>query len=116
MPRRNLSRMKLGWHRRWFVVLVALSLLAGGTNRARADEPEQPKKEATKEVPAKDSQKYLAGFKEAVAKVSYSTVRVQCDGKDVSLGAVVGANGLILTKASELKSSLTCVFRNGKTL
>jgi serine protease Do len=116
MQRRNLSRTELGWNRRWFLGLVALTLLVGATNRARADEPEQPKKEATKEVPAKDSQKYLAGFKEAVAKVSYSTVRVQSDGKDVALGAVVGASGLILTKASELKSSPTCVFRNGKTL
>jgi serine protease Do len=41
-------------------------------------------------------------FRPAAGKATESTVRVQRDGKDVALGTVVAANGLILTKGSEV--------------
>ena len=41
-------------------------------------------------------------FRPAASKAAESTVRVQKDGKDVALGTVVTANGMILTKGSEL--------------
>lgn len=51
---------------------------------------------------SKDS-KLLAQFKPVVAKVNESTVRIKCDDKDTVLGTIVDADGLILTKLSELK-------------
>lgn len=50
--------------------------------------------------------KLLAPFKPVVAKASESTVRVLCDDKDTILGTIVGTDGYILTKWSELKGNL----------
>jgi serine protease Do len=58
----------------------------------------------------------MAAFREVVAEPSYSTVRIVTNGKEVALGAVVGADGWILTKASELKGEPVCRMRNGTDL
>jgi serine protease Do len=59
----------------------------------------------------------LKAFRAVVAKPSASTVRVQCDGKDAALGTVIGPDGWILTKASELKSkAIICRLRDGRRL
>ena len=58
-------------------------------------------------VVAKTSPRFLAAFRGVVARASRSTVRVRCDGRDVALGTVVGADGWILTKASELTGTPT---------
>jgi len=50
----------------------------------------------------KSSPKVLAAFRDVVARPAKSLVRIQCDGKDVGLGTVVGADGWVLTKASLL--------------
>ncbi len=53
-------------------------------------------------------------FESAVADAVDATARIQVDGKDASLGAVVGKTGFILTKGSELRSStITVKFRDG---
>ena len=58
----------------------------------------------------------ISAFAEVVAKPSKSTVRVRCDGKDVALGTVVGADGWVLTKASELSGKPACLFKDGHKL
>jgi serine protease Do len=58
----------------------------------------------------------LHAFDPVVAKPSVSTVRVRCDGKDVALGTVTGANGWILTKASQLTGMTTCRLKDGREL
>ncbi len=55
-------------------------------------------------------------FREVVAQPSQSTARVRCDGKDVALGTVVGADGWILTKYSELTGPVTCILKDGREL
>jgi serine protease Do len=67
-------------------------------------------------VPAKTSTQFLAAFREVIVPASRSTVRIQCGGKDSALGTVVGAEGWVLTKASELKSSPVCKLRDGREL
>ncbi len=63
------------------------------------------------------SPKVVQAFRSVITKPSQSAVRIRCDGKDVALGAVVGADGWILTKASELYGDkITCKLRNGKEL
>lgn len=64
----------------------------------------------------KSSPKMLAVFQDVVAKPSASTVRVLCDGKDVALGAIVGADGWIITKYSELKDGIVCKLKDGREL
>ncbi|HLJ95288.1 MAG TPA: trypsin-like peptidase domain-containing protein [Gemmataceae bacterium] len=63
----------------------------------------------------KSSATVLKAFHAAVAKPSESTVRVQVAGKDAALGTIVGPDGWILTKASELKSKpVVCRLRDGR--
>ena len=50
--------------------------------------------------------KLLAPFKSVVAKANESTVRIKCNDKDTILGTVVGSDGYILTKFSELKGAV----------
>jgi serine protease Do len=64
----------------------------------------------------KSNPKVVKLFRPAVAKTSESTVRIQCDGKDVALGAVVGPNGWIVTKASDLKGSIVVKLKDGREL
>jgi serine protease Do len=52
-------------------------------------------------------------FRPVVATPSESTVRIQCDGKDAALGAIVGADGWIITKASELTGKIVCRVKDG---
>lgn len=66
--------------------------------------------------PQKSSPGVLSAFRGVVARPSQSTVRVQCDGKDIALGTVVGPEGWILTKASELKGKPVCQLRDGRQL
>jgi serine protease Do len=63
-----------------------------------------------------NSPKILKAFRAVVAKPSQSTIRVECEGKDAALGTVVGPDGWILTKASELKEQPVCRLRDGRRL
>ena len=66
-------------------------------------------------VPLKDSSTYLQPFKAAVALASKATVTIIAEGKVICLGTIVSAEGYILTKASELKGSVVCKLRDGRT-
>lgn len=55
-----------------------------------------------------------SAFREVVAGVNRSTVRILSNGVQVALGAVVDAGGQVLTKRSELGEDLACEFRDGK--
>ncbi len=53
-------------------------------------------------------------FESAASDAADSTARIQVDGKDASMGTIVGAKGYILTKGSELRSStITVKLRDG---
>ncbi len=55
----------------------------------------------------------LASFRDIVAPVRESTVRIRGDDKDIALGAIISPDGLILTKASELRGTITVRFADG---
>src|ERR1700722_18835873 len=61
----------------------------------------------------KDDPKFRALFSEVIAPASKSTVRIQCDGKDIALGVVVQEDGFILTKASDLTGKITVKTHEG---
>src|SRR5262249_10672095 len=55
----------------------------------------------------------LKAFAPVVAATRFSIVKLNVNGETVALGAVVDTNGLVLTKASELKAGkLTCWLAN----
>jgi serine protease Do len=58
--------------------------------------------EATRDPVTKNNAKVLAAFHDVAQKARKSTVKVLC-GKDGVLGTVVGADGWVLTKYSEIK-------------
>jgi serine protease Do len=62
----------------------------------------------------KSSAKVLAAFGVIEDKARKSTAKVLCDGKEVALGTVVGSEGFILTKNSELKGKVTCKLSGGE--
>lgn len=54
-----------------------------------------------------------AAFRDVVSDASRSTVQVLSDDKVVALGTVVGADGYVLTKASELHGAISCKLSGG---
>lgn len=54
-----------------------------------------------------------AAFKDVITDANKSTVKIRTDGKDLTMGTIVSADGYILTKASELNGDLTVFFRDG---
>jgi serine protease Do len=92
------------------LLILSLSMVAP----AWADAPAK----AAPEKPnySRNAPKVLAAFRPVVATPSHFTVRVQCDGKDAALGTVVGPDGWVLTKASELNGRIGCRFRDGRRL
>lgn len=57
-----------------------------------------------------------SAFRDVAAVAAPSTVRVLCEGQQAALGVVVRADGLILTKASELSGKLECILADGSRL
>ena len=68
------------------------------------------------EVKERSSYTIKSAFREAVDGAAQSTVRVLCDGRRVALGTIVGSDGLILTKASELSGNVVCHLYDGRRL
>ncbi|MFC1806450.1 PDZ domain-containing protein, partial [Planctomycetota bacterium] len=67
-----------------------------------------------KSIHEKNHTTILRAFRPVVAKANGSIATVLCDGGAAALGTVVDANGLILTKASELRGTLECKLPGGK--
>ena len=68
------------------------------------------------DVPKRDSADVKSAFREVVGKASQCVVRVKCNGKDAVLGTIVGPDGWVLTKASELRGRIVCRLRDGRDL
>jgi serine protease Do len=97
------------FHSRW---TVCLSFLAAGV--VLYGTPAASAQGSRRDISTKSSPRFLAAFREVVAGPSRSTVRVWCNDEVAAFGAVVGADGWILTKASELKGDITCELQDGR--
>jgi serine protease Do len=95
--------------RKFAVFLASLGLLAAFPQTL-------PAQFEARDIPSKSSSRFLAAFREPVARACQSTVRVFCDGKRVALGTIVGADGWILTKASELNGTPVCYLSDDRQL
>ncbi len=67
-------------------------------------------------LPSRDAPEIRAAFRSLVAEVASCVARIRCDGKDAALGTMIGPDGWIVTKASELKGKITCQFRDGREM
>ncbi len=98
---------RLAMVRSWWM-LRGLSLLTAGTLLFGATTAYGQRTRRASDVPTKTSPRFLAAFRNVVANASRSTVRVWCDNEVAAYGAIVGADGWIITKASELKGAIVC--------
>lgn len=89
----------------WLVALVAVTALLLGNGEAAAQRDHY----------GRNTPAVLAAFREVVARPSDSVVRVLTDDKDVALGAIVAADGWIVTKGTLLKGKLTCKLKDGRS-
>ena len=64
----------------------------------------------------KNNEQIKSLLRPAVARCAAATVRVLGDDRAVALGTVVAAEGLIVTKASQLTSKLECQLADGRKL
>jgi serine protease Do len=78
---------------------------------ARADEAPKERDSFLKTNP-----KYLEAFRTPVEKSARATVRVLTDSKEVALGTIIGPDGWILTKASEVSYRPVVRFKDGKEM
>jgi serine protease Do len=62
----------------------------------------------------KDSAEVKNLFRPVVTEAGRCVVRIRCDGQDAALGAVVGPDGWVLTKASQLHGKIVCRTRDGQ--
>jgi serine protease Do len=81
---------------------VLLAVAAGPAALAQDGPMRRPFRGDDRPNSFRDNPRMLAAFREVVAQPSRSVVRVRADGRDVALGTVVGADGWVLTKGSEL--------------
>ena len=65
---------------------------------------------------SKRADSFVALFQPVVESAGQSVVQIYSGGRQLSLGLIVDSDGLILTKASELKGELKCQLPNGKLL
>jgi serine protease Do len=117
----------------WF----SLAALAGGLvfSPARADEPRTRGDDASASSEASDLEESLgldrlfvprwrltdgpqvrSAFRNAVKEAAKATVSIQCDGKQLALGAVIRSDGWIMTKATPLCGKLSVVTADGRKL
>jgi S1-C subfamily serine protease len=95
------------------IALAALTAFLSWQGAAWAQEEKTPPKD--KKPNQKSSDFVVAAFRTVTAKPSLSTVKVLCDGKDAALGTIVGSDGWILTKASEMKGLIACSLKDGRS-
>jgi serine protease Do len=91
------------------LALAALLLLAQAT-------PLLAQRFGRRLPPLRNSPAVIEAFVNVVAKPSESTVRVYCDEQPAALGAIVAADGWIVTKASELTGNVVCKLKDGRSL
>jgi len=101
--------MKRSW-RLLGVLVVALALVPAARAQRRG---EDGFRDPSRDV-SRNSLKVLAAFRPVVEAGGKGTVRVYGDAQEVALGTVVGADGWVLTKASELKGQPSCRLRDGR--
>ena len=67
-------------------------------------------------MPGRDCEPMKSLFRPLLAEAARCTVRVKCNGQDAAMGTIVGPNGWVLTKASELRGKIICLLPGQREL
>jgi serine protease Do len=67
-------------------------------------------------LPERNGPDIRGPLRSVIAAAGACVVRVKCDGQDAALGTIVGPDGWVLTKGSELKGKIVCRLRDGREL
>ncbi|MGD9127725.1 MAG: trypsin-like peptidase domain-containing protein, partial [Planctomycetia bacterium] len=70
----------------------------------------------TTNLPLRSDKKIAKSFEPLIKKAAECVVQIRCDKKNKILGTIVGPDGWILTKASELKGRIVCRLPDGRDL
>jgi len=101
--------------RQFTPVILALALLLSLSAGAQQSIIRAERDRSDQAMGFKQNPRVLAAFDAVVARPRRSVVRVRCDATDVALGTIVGADGWILTKNSELTSGpITVTLYDGR--
>jgi len=65
-----------------------------------------------KPLHGRDCDEVKAALHDVIADAAKCVVRIKCDGKEAALGTIVGPDGWILTKASELRGKIVCCLKD----
>jgi S1-C subfamily serine protease len=84
--------------------------------RSQLKQEEERPRRSRSEAVQKNSKAVLGAFREAVSAANRATIRVVCDGKDAALGTIVGSDGWVLTKHSQVKGKIVCRLADGREL
>jgi serine protease Do len=84
--------------------------------RSQLKKEEDRPRSSRKENIQKNSKAVLTAFRDVVSAANRATVRVRCDGKDAALGTIVGSDGWVLTKGSQIKGKIECRLSDGREL
>ena len=68
------------------------------------------------QTPGRDSTELKSALQGVIDAVDECVVRVKCDGEDALLGTIVGPDGWIVTKASELNGVIACKLHDDREL
>ena len=63
---------------------------------------------------SRTSNGFLDAFQPVIGPTAKATVQIRRNDKTIALGAIVSADGYVLTKLSELKTPITCRLADGK--
>src|SRR5262249_23258344 len=92
-----------------FILALAPFAIAQQTDRYR-----QVRRVPRPSAYLKNNEQIKGLLKPVVASAAAATVRIYCDDRSVALGTIVSADGLIVTKASQLGEKPECHMADGR--
>lgn len=98
--------------------LIAVLVLASASAMAQSEEKKEPKKQerrSSRSLTREDS-KLISVFKSLTGSTVESTVKVQAGSRQIAVGTIIDSEGLVLTKASEMRGDLKCRLSNGELI
>jgi serine protease Do len=90
------------------VAMLCVCLQSNGVNA----QTEKKERRSSRSLTREDS-KLLKVFESLTGSTVESTVKVQAGNRQIAVGTIVDTNGLVLTKASEMRGDLKCRLPNG---
>jgi serine protease Do len=93
-------------------MLLLFSVFAGTVDAQESKEAPKKRRRSTRSLTRQDSG-LLSVFKPVAVSANDSTVKVLGGRRQIAVGTIVGSDGLVLTKASEMKGDLKCKLPDG---